>query len=922
MLANRIALYAESHGLPAPRSLEYVRLGLVDCLRVSGVLPVALTGRARTELEELGLSIEDILNEGDIWARVEVRNQGPESLDGFIREGVLPEECSIVLVAQRAMVRVVPWEDALGVVQVSTEPPRHRPATLLVARFVEEEEPSFDPLPLFQVLANRERLSRIASRKKLEQEDREDRHFLAPYRRYVEDAKEYLIESTPTAPYQLASRDPVSVTTQGPWRREFTIPETLVKIPTEIGFPRTFKVEEVNEEGDVLILDDSDPDLLLKFEGELEIKPNTGPFDRMLEAMEALASGTHLPYLTLVQALRAPERLAPLEPVLFQPLWLRPRNQESERQYQAVETALGCQDICLVHGPPGTGKTTVICELILQLLANNQRVLLVAPTHVALDNVLMRIGDAPGVVAIRLGRSARADERVQKHLLPKAAGTLGEKLRGELDQAVAGAPEDDAVARVQREWLASVNTNPEATGSLLLLNANLLCATPIGIAMRREFRDLEPLFDVMIMDEASKATVADFLVPATRAKRWILVGDHRQLAPYADMEELAAIVQRAKYRLGGKPSEEWCQDVAAELRKHFDQRMHPSEEVRRQRWHELVETVMEEDADLVRLEAIPPEEGRWHQLWQDLKAGRPLPEGMTLPEEKRAEAGRRAQLMHELLELQRVSMPGIFERLLALPESRKVRLNYQQRMAPALAEFSKCHVYDKDYPSASGTQRFGLGDIHELEAPSIWIDTQLAPTQLRYESPRDQNWTGGHYYNELELRIALEVVERCIDWGARSWREVDAKGQPLPLELGIISFYGEQAERLRKEIFRRFAESEGRWRRVARRRAANGQTIDLHVSVVDRFQGQEKDIVILSGTRSNPIRNRGHVNNLNRLNVAVTRARHKRILIGDGATLTRRDKNGELVAGDLLSELMRLSDVKVRWGKALRGETT
>lgn len=917
MLANRIALYAERHGLSAPRSLEYVRVGLVDCLRVTCELPVALTSRARAELEEQGWLIEDLLNEGDVWARVEVRDRRPEALDGLIHHGRLPEECSILLVTRRAVIRVVAWDEALGVVKVSTGTPGFTPGTLLVARFIEELDPGFDALPLFRVLASRDRLSRLAPRKKLEQEDADDRHFLAPYRRYVEDAKTHLIESTPVSPYRLDSRDPVSVTTQGPWKREFTIPETVVKIPTELGFSRQLRVEEVSDDGDVLILDDSDPDLLLKLEGELEIKPNTGPFDRMLEAMEALASGTHVPYLTLVQALRAPQQLPPLKSVAFEPLWLRPLDSENERQHQAVRMALGCEDICLVHGPPGTGKTTVICELILQLLAKNQRVLLVAPTHVALDNVLMRIGNTAGVVAIRLGRSARADERVQGHLLPKAARTLGEKLRGELNEVVAGAPDDDAVAQVQREWLASVTDNSEATGSLLLLNANLICATPIGIAMTREFRELEPLFDVMIMDEASKATVTDFLVPATRSKRWILVGDHRQLAPYGDMEELAAIVQRAKNRLGGKPSEEWCQNVAAELRKHFDQRMHPSEEVRRQRWHDLVARVMEEDPDLIKLEALPSEEARWQQLWQDLKADRPLPEGVSLPDEKREEAGRRAQLIFELLELQRVTMPGIFERLLALPESRKVRLNYQQRMAPALAEFSRLHVYDKDYPSAARTRELRLGGIPGLEAPSIWIDTQLAPPKARYEWPRNQNWTGGHYYNEFEVKIVLEVVERCIDWGAASWREVDAEDKPLPLELGIISFYGEQAELLRKKVFDRFAESEGRWRRVARRRAANGMPIDLHVSVVDRFQGQEKDIVILSGTRSNPIRNRGHVNNLNRLNVAVTRARHKRIIIGDGATLARRDE-GELMEGDLLSELMRLSDVKLRWGKALQ----
>ncbi len=80
--------------------------------------------------------------------------------------------------------------------------------------------------------------------------------------------------------------------------------------------------------------------------------------------------------------------------------------------------------------------------------------------------------------------------------------------------------------------------------NLAIQQANLVCGTTIGIARYEPPID-EPIdFDVLIIDEASKATVMEFLVPAVRAKKWILVGDHRQLPPYVDEQEIRIYVQR------------------------------------------------------------------------------------------------------------------------------------------------------------------------------------------------------------------------------------------------------------------------------------------------------------------------------------------------------------------------------------------
>lgn len=74
----------------------------------------------------------------------------------------------------------------------------------------------------------------------------------------------------------------------------------------------------------------------------------------------------------------------------------------NEQQRAAVAGAIGSDYAFCIQGPPGTGKTTVICELVQHLLAKRERVLLVAPTHVAIDEVLRRIGTREGVRALRL----------------------------------------------------------------------------------------------------------------------------------------------------------------------------------------------------------------------------------------------------------------------------------------------------------------------------------------------------------------------------------------------------------------------------------------------------------------------------------------------------------------------------------------
>lgn len=234
-----------------------------------------------------------------------------------------------------------------------------------------------------------------------------------------------------------------------------------------------------------------------------------------------------------------------------------------ETQRLAVATGLSCPDISLIRGPPGTGKTTVICEIIQQLaVEQGLRILMVAPTHVAVDNVLERIGlldgpnFLPGVYPLRHASNSNA---VSSHLRMFTWDELSNGLRRRLgDTLEVGLQEriaNDEIDAIQKDWLQQLRLptkgrdedgeeRQDIIGHMLKHNVNLVCATTIGISTGGKFEAEGIPFDLAIIDEASKATLGEFLVPGIRAKRWLLVGDEKQLSPHVDQAKIEFILAR------------------------------------------------------------------------------------------------------------------------------------------------------------------------------------------------------------------------------------------------------------------------------------------------------------------------------------------------------------------------------------------
>ncbi len=539
-----------------------------------------------------------------------------------------------------------------------------------------------------------------------------------------------------------------------------------------------------------------------------------------------------------------------LEPItsLWPSLPIPPLAELSPKQEEAVRAAIFGPDMTLIQGPPGTGKTTVILEILRQLFRMHGRnagfkVLLVAPTHVAVDNVLERLV-APrrgsnlvmelGVAPYRVGSTRRIAEHL-RGFTPDCLNTkYREALERDVAQAVGAANRDckrdqqvlkvlhdgsaceavswasalqsgellepepwDWPTTLDEEWLAAVETqagrvrawrhwrargtrpeelasllqrwldflrnNPRFFSELLVANANLVCATTIGCATHRELRSV--VYDYVIVDEAGKEEARRLLVPLIRGERWVLVGDHQQLPPYADDSLQARLV-----------------------REGLDPRT-----VTRSLFEELQE-----------------------------------------PFEKR----------------------GCY-----------VFLDRQGRMHPDISAFVSDQFYGgrlHDFPHTA---------THTMPRPAFLPDApNLLVLDTRQLSDRHETRRGTGYVNLVEQELTLLLLRAFANLPVFQDGLADESRSDLPT-VGIIAPYRRQVEdierRVRRDSLLKVLLREGQ----------------LHVGTVDSFQGQERDLILFTCTRSNPQGRLGFVDNRQRLNVALSRARCRLIVLADGRSV-------------------------------------
>lgn len=739
----------------------------------------------------------------------------------------------------------------------------------------------------------------------------------------------------------------------------------------------------------------------------LFLRQDTWPLQCRIEALRELENRPAARLAPLVRLVATRANWPAIEPeVLGESDWMFLRAQHdgalrdgTQEQRTFVQLALATPDFALLEGPPGSGKTTAICELIAQAARRGQRVLLVASTHVAVDNVLERVTEWQEksteqlVMPVRIG-----DERNVTSSL--AAGwTLGNmrrtwrhKIRGFLTKPH-GAASSGAAAREMLSRALSEEAPNSALDRLILEASNLVCGTTIGFlqhpaikAGRRMGSSATEPFDLLILDEASKTTLPEFLVPALYAKRWIVVGDTRQLSPYVEEQDLAdnfdallpadtsrAAVQAFLASLSGKrrrcllvpvasgeqasllSQEAEARDVAAvdldrvELAPlggvegacaallHADLVFGLPDTIAR--WQNRL------PADLEPVEGVPdlPD---WQAHVRALDPNREIE-----PVSWAAEMAWRQVRLHELLDatgdgaqrleqeiedlmpqvlddetyfrnrrprtlpdgtaqtaydalgedldtIRRVAMPSVLDVLQfgagplsgwdeetslthGLPESalaqRMVSLSFQHRMHPNISAFPRQEFYEEDglLQDAAGMRKQREWGYPRYARRAGWVDVR----------PRRQ--AGGGNVNPAEVDAVMEELHHFEKWAVTAPRTGEKEGGVW--EVAVLTFYRAQEKELRRRL-QRLSSQRGNSRNF--QLPGPGGRVHVTLCTVDRFQGHEADLVLLSFVKSGSV---GFLNSPKRMNVALTRARYQLVLVGHRQWLaSERCKSGLL----------------------------
>jgi superfamily I DNA and/or RNA helicase len=213
-----------------------------------------------------------------------------------------------------------------------------------------------------------------------------------------------------------------------------------------------------------------------------------------------------------------------------------------QSQRNAVAFALFSRDVAIVHGPPGTGKTTALVELIRQAVRRGERVLACAPSNLAVDYLLERLL-CGGEKAIRLGHPARVTPELRDHTLDvlveehpdtRLARKLARDAFTLFRQAkkwTRAKPEPGArsdMRRDAREMLADARRMEDQTVEHILDTATIVCSTLTGLNDEMLGRRT---FDLVVIDEAAQATEPSCWPAIMRCNRLVLGGDHCQLPP-------------------------------------------------------------------------------------------------------------------------------------------------------------------------------------------------------------------------------------------------------------------------------------------------------------------------------------------------------------------------------------------------------
>lgn len=702
----------------------------------------------------------------------------------------------------------------------------------------------------------------------------------------------------------------------------------------------------------------------------ISLPPNTGNNKRQLDAIYALFNSPRPEYRPLIHLLETKERSESWPEVqgeeIYEDDWYLLRRETpnselregTEEQREFVRKALGTKDFAFLEGPAGSGKTTAICEIILQEIKKGHRILLCSQTHVAVDNPLKRIKDRKEVIAVRIGDNIR---KIDEEIRDLHIDVRRKKEKADLIKFLERKNKDVVLgSRKYLEESLRSEDGEQVITDLILDSANLVCGTTMGILKHPYISKIRsnprPIFDVLIIDEASKSTFQEWLVPALYATKWLIIGDCKQLSPFVDDDDITSTIStyfrnpavdypvcsnlyRCKYHqaptlirnenpdatgqylvqaeklalnlcnlddlpqnpgmdlllsdvfIGSKSSiSKWISYLPNDIRIFCD--FTPGREfISRQNFYRKNHKNIK---DIRAEKQTPPEEISW-RLDRSYQLRKFTDE--SSPEYRKKQNYERAidlmlprwdesayeSLSRILPSLKMFALPSVIELFQEgffenthLKESvlsagfnnedwneRHVLLQYQHRMDPIIAEFPSDAFYNNEAlitPHYLGRKRRDEFPFDLYKCPAFWFDYNDHP-----QNPEEDK----RGYNEREIDIVMEELELFI---RKASSQKPPQGEKF-WEVAVLTFYLKQESKFRRRLQNRF--------KTSKNYDFYSEDGNVHIKLctVDRFQGHEANLVFLSFVKN--VGNVGFLDNPNRLNVALTRAKNQLVIVGD-----------------------------------------